>query len=194
MKIPTQEECLHAPSESFKYAHLAEPYLHGCGVDVGSQGWPVVPWAISMDLPEPEFSQYCGGAPAKGIIHLRGRVMSLPFRDATLDWVYSSHVIEDFALDQWRYIIGDMARCVRPGGFVVTVCPEASLWAEYVASGGIPNYNHKHEGRVGDFAAVADGLGLQLVSEGLTGVYPGDYSMWSVIKVNVRMSEGGPKT
>lgn len=182
MRIPTQEECLHAPSESFKYAHLVEPYLQGCGVDVGSQGWPVVPWAISFDLPADDFNKYCGGASAKGIIHLCGHVLGLPFRDGVLDWVYSSHLIEDFPLDQWQFVIGEMMRCVKPGGCVVTICPEVERWKAYVANGGIPNYNHRHEGVLGDFAAVAAQLGVCLVEERMTEVYPGDYSMFAVIR------------
>lgn len=182
MRIPTPEECRSAPSESFKYAHIVAPFLGGCGLDVGSQGWPVVPWAISYDLPIEQFVSYCGGAESKGTIHLRGFAEKLPFKDAALDFVYSSHLIEDYAFHEWQKLIGEWARCMKTGGNIVVVCPERDLWRKYLASGGIPNHHHQHEGKIGDFAAVASALKLHLVAESLTNVYPEDYSMYAVMR------------
>mgnify|MGYP000851827881 FL=1 len=182
MRIPTPEECRTAPSESFKYAHLVEPYLEGCGIDVGSQGWPVVPWAISYDLPKDQFVDYCGGAASKGVIHLRGLAERLPFLDQTLDFVYSSHLIEDYEYHDWPRLVSGWARCLKHGGYVVVICPERERWHNYVAGGGIPNHHHRHEGMLGDFASVALKRRLKLIVESLTNVYPGDYSMFAVMQ------------
>ena len=89
-------------SETGKYRHLTSPHClladgsPGCGVDIASQGSVVVPWAISFDLPQDEFDYYNDHHAPKGPIHLRGHADKLPFESGSLDFVYASHILEDF--------------------------------------------------------------------------------------------------
>jgi SAM-dependent methyltransferase len=180
---PTEEECRAATSESWKYRHLVAPYCSGCGVDIGTQGAAVVPWGISYDLPIEAYKKYTGESPPKGPIHLRGFAQALPFEAKSLDWACSIHVIEDFDLNAWPAIIGEMIRCVKPGGRVIVVVPDKKLWEQHLASGGIANANHKHEYEPGDFAWVASQLGVQPPDERYTDACPSDYSYMAVFWV-----------
>lgn len=167
-------------SESSKYRHLVLQYLTGAGVDIGSQGAAVVPWAISFDLPEPERSHYAGGQAAYGPIHLRGDCRKLPFDSNSLDFAYSSHVIEDFRLAEWPDLVSEWVRVIKPGGYLILLAPEKELWADYVRKGGCPNCAHRHEPTFGEFSALGAQLGLNLVLEKMTNCYPGDYTILAV--------------
>jgi len=105
--------CSIFPSETAKYRHLAGRFCLGVGVDVASGGDPVVPWALNFDLPEPEFSRYRNNAPPLGTIQLRGFAEKLPFDSGSLDFVYSSHLLEDF--EDWQPILVEWLRVLKPG-------------------------------------------------------------------------------
>src|SRR4051812_3625456 len=78
-------------SETSKHRDVLAPFCVGYGVDVGFGGDPITEVAIRMDLPEPYAA--AGRAP----VQLGGDARDLRwFRDGALDFVYSSHVLEDF--------------------------------------------------------------------------------------------------
>lgn len=179
---PSYEEFHNSKSETARYRHLTAQHCDGCGVDVGSQGVPVVPWAVSFDLPEEQCSHYASGQRITGV-HLRGDCHKLPFESGSLDFVYSSHLIEDFLLEEWPAIIGEWARCLKPGGKMVILVPDKVLWNNAIANGQPPNCSHKHEAAVGDLTwAAGSRVGLELIEERLTDVYPGDYTIMGVFR------------
>jgi len=183
---PTEEKLHNPVSETSRYRHLTAKYCFtedgnpGCGVDVASQGDRVVPWAMSFDLPVEEFAFYCSNHPAKGPIHLRGHADSLPFDSESLDFVYSSHLLEDY-LD-WEPPVREWARVVRKGGHVIILIPDKELWGKAITNGQPPNCAHKHEGSVGELTALGQKLGLEVVEDRLTEQYVGDYSILGVFK------------
>lgn len=162
-------------SETEKYRHLTAPLLRGVGIDIASQGACVVPWAFSMDLPEEEFLHYSSGNPPKGPIHIRGHGDNIPLDSRSLDFVYSSHLLEDY-LD-WTPCLREWVRLLKPGGTLVVLIPEKGLWDEAIAGGQPPNCAHNHEGRVGELSSYANDLGLDVVKDELTNCYPGDYTI-----------------
>lgn len=170
-----------ARSETAKYRFATIAYCHrddgtpGCGVDIASQGDSVVPWAIAFDLPKPEFDFYCANQPAKGPIQLRGHADKLPFDDNSLDFVYSSHLLEDY-LD-WTPVLKEWVRVLKPGGNLIILVPDKKLWNEAIAKGQPPNCSHKHESYVGELSTYAPGLGLKVIEDRLTAVVPEDYSI-----------------
>jgi SAM-dependent methyltransferase len=173
-------------SETSKYRHLTEKYCYredgkpGCGIDIASQGDPVVPWALSFDLSHYEFGIYNCSQPPKGIIHLRGRAEHLPFEPDVFDFVYSSHLLEDF-LD-WEPPLREWSRCVRPGGYLVILMPDRDLWAAAIAKGQPPNCSHRHEAKPGEMSEVATRIGLTVVEDRLTNCFDGDYSILGVFR------------
>lgn len=169
-------------SETAKYRHLTEPYCQGAGVDIASQGDAVVPWAMSFDLPEPEFSRYSSGQPAKGPIHLRGHAEKLPFDGGSLDFVYSSHLLEDFA--DPLPILAEWTSCVRIGGYIVILVPDKELWNAAIAKGQPPNCAHQHEYRVGELSEIFTTYfgHFEIIHDRLTDLTPEDYTIMFVAK------------
>lgn len=126
-------------SETAKHRHVLGPLCQGCGIDVGFGGDPITPTAMRMDLPQP-YARTGDALP----VQLPGDCRDLLwFRSDVLDYVYSSHVLEDFDREQTAPILGEWARVLRPGGCMVLLQPDQ---ARYVAScrrrGIAPNAHH----------------------------------------------------
>lgn len=174
-----------APSETAKYRHLVQRWCREPGgVDIGSQGAAVFPWAISFDLPEAEFLRYSGGNAPKGKIDVRGDLRQLPFPDHSLPWIYCSHVLEDFDRRLWVPIFRHWASKVKSGGHIVILVPEHKLWWEYVRRGGVHNHSHfQPEPSVGDIGIAAKSAGLVVDVERLTECYEGDFTIMGVMRV-----------
>lgn len=137
-------------------------------MDIGFGGDPIVPHAICMDLPVP-YARYL-----KHFQHLHGEAENLHwFRDGALDWVYSSHVLEDFP--DTRKVLDEWLRVVRPGGHVVLYLPDEQVYREHCRrQGKPPNAHHIHEnfGLAFVKAAIADRTDLEVVHERFpVGIY-----------------------
>ena len=143
-------------SETSKWRHITAPYCTGNGIDVGSGGDPIVPWAIQVDLPEAEFARYNDGQ--KSVIQWRGSCWHLPFVGNSLDFVYSSHLIEDFTPGEQANLLRYWSWLLKSGGHLVILAPEATRWAAAVAAGQPPNCAHKHELAVGEIRAMVPEL------------------------------------
>lgn len=179
---PTPEQFKSFGSETEKYRSLTAPFCKGCGVDIASQGVAVVPWAISFDLPHDEFSYYSNGQPPKGPLHLRGHATNLPFESGSLDFVYSSHLLEDY-LD-YLPVLTEWNRCVRLGGHIIILVPDKELWAAALARGQAPNCSHKNEPHVGYITGLyKEFFGhFEVIQDKLTALTPEDYSILFVAK------------
>lgn len=168
-------------SETEKYRHLTMKYCQGCGVDIASNGDPVVPWAINFELPEAEFSAYnCGHKPL-GPIQLSGDARKLPFNNDSLDFVYSSHLLEDF--EDWAPVLREWLRVLKPEvGWLIILIPDRVLWKQAVEAGQTPNCAHRHEGMAGELSTYAQELGFRVLKDELTNCFPGDYSILFVAR------------
>lgn len=167
-------------SEAAKYRSLIEPYCQGVGLDVGSQGAPMVPWAWQLDLPEDEFAYYNSNNPPHGPIQLRGHADKLPVESKSLDWLGSSHVLEDYLY--WGPILIEWTRVIKSGGYLVILIPDKTLWNAALKRGQPPNCAHKHEGRVGELSTYAEKLGVEVLHDQLTDQFPDDYTIMAVFR------------
>ncbi len=141
-------------SETSKYRYLTEQYCGGCGVDIGSGGDPVVPWAISIDLPQP-YGVPMGDAP----IHLRTLSVDLHwFGNRKLDFIYSSHLIEDFDPYGQIRLLREWDRVLKSGGHMIILAPERGRWKAALAAGQPPNDAHKHELAIGELTTMCQCL------------------------------------
>lgn len=138
-------------NETDKHRHLVIEYCNGNGVDIGSSGNPVVPWAIQLDLPIEEYLRYSAIRPDTAI-HWRGDGRDLPFRDNTLDWIHSSHVLEDF--EDWAQPLAEWDRCLKLGGYMIIAVPDHDRFRAAVAAGQGDNCAHKHESRPGELSEL----------------------------------------
>lgn len=165
-------------SETSKYRHLTAKYCMGYGVDIGTGGYdPVVPHAISVELPAAEFDHYTGGRKSDFPIHLGCGALDLPFKDQSLDFVYSSHLIEDFF--DWVPPIKEWTRVVKIGGYIVLLYPDKVLWNYAIECGQPPNNSHRHEGFVDEMTQFfARYFGhFEVIEDRLTALTPNDYSI-----------------
>ncbi len=157
-------------SETSKHLNETLPYLKGNGVDIGCGNDPVRLDCIAIDIPQENYECYNGGG-ASSKANLRAFADDLPFKDHTLDFVYSSHLLEDFPLEEWTTLLREWVRVLKPGGTLVILVPEARLWAQALAAGQPPNCAHQHEPNFGELTALAPQLGLTTVRESMVGDY-----------------------
>lgn len=171
-------------SETGKHRDETVKYCQGNGIDIGSGGDPVVPWAISFDLPRSEFLHYHSNEEPTFAIHWGGDASSLPFRNAVCDFVYSSHVIEDF-LD-WNPYLTEWARVLKPGGHLIILLPDKFRWNEAIKHGQPPNCAHTHEsfpGELSEYVAANKPLqGFEVICDRFTDKSPTDYNILFVAK------------
>lgn len=174
------------PSETSKYRHITTPFCVGNGIDIASGGDAVVPWAISIELEDEKYNYYNSNQKPRGPLHYRDNnaIFDLPFKSNTLDFVYSSHLIEDFSQEVWPKMLGEWVRCLKPGGNLIILVPEVKRWNYAVnVLGQCPNCSHHApEPSVGDLTKVFTKLGLQTVCDKLTNCHPNDYSILGVAK------------
>ena len=125
------------PSETSKYRNELAQFCLGYGIDLGYGGDPITPSAITVDLPTP-YTQV-GQQP----LNLRGDARNLSwFTDNSLDYVYSSHLLEDF--DNTEEVLQEWARVIKKGGRLVLLLPDQKRYEAYCAEAGSePNPAHK---------------------------------------------------
>jgi hypothetical protein len=77
--------------------------LHGKnGLEIGSAGDPLIDTSVCIDLKAPYTK--CGYKP----IHFKGDARKLFwFKDDSLDYIYSSHVFEDFDEDENKGVLSE---------------------------------------------------------------------------------------
>lgn len=126
------------PSETSKCRLRLAPYCSGVGVDLGFGGDPITPSALRMDMP----NQY--GAVGIFPPQLIGNAAHLIwFRDGVLDYVYSSHLLEDF--HDTEAVISEWLRVIKPGGRLVLFCPDERRYRAHCDHTGQPyNIHHVH--------------------------------------------------
>jgi SAM-dependent methyltransferase len=156
-------------SETAIHRETTVPYLKGNGIDIASGGDPVVPECISIDLPQEEYAYYNSNQPHRGQINLRAHAHDLPFKNNSLDWAYSSHLLEDYPHEDWPRVVGEWVRVLKPGGTLLILVPDRTRWAEALAKGQPPNCQHRYEPNLGDLSVLARVLGLNIVREELLG-------------------------
>lgn len=161
-------------SETSKYRHFTTLYCIGNGVDIGSQNDPVVPWAVSLDLPHDEYSTYTSGLAPENSLQWRGDARSLPFKDEVCDFVYSSHLIEDFL--EWGPILKEWSRVLKPGGHIIILLPDKERWNVAIRKGQPPNCAHKHESFPGELSTYFT-QGFEIICDKLTNIDSNDYNI-----------------
>lgn len=128
--------------ETYCRRSLTHPFCKGNGIDVGSQGSPVNPDSIQIEYDRNRFDvdvpiQWEGDG-----------TKNLPFKDGVLDYVYISHLLEDY--EDWVSILNEWNRVLKVGGHIVIMIPDKNIFREKVKNGQPDNPNHKHEGYPGE--------------------------------------------
>lgn len=109
------------------------------GVEIGSGGDPLIEESIVIDFSKPYTK--CGDHP----IHLKGDSRELLwFKDSTIDYIYSSHVFEDFPENENSAVLAEWTRVIKPGGFLFLLLPDITKYNSYCKTvEKQPNEHHK---------------------------------------------------
>lgn len=113
-------------------------YCQGAGVDLGFGGDPITPNAITVDMEQPYTNV------GLGVQQLRGDARNLHwFKDRVLDFVYSSHLLEDFPPNETVLVLQEWLRVLKPGGYLVIFCPDEQIFRKHCKETG-QGYNNSH--------------------------------------------------
>lgn len=136
-----------ANSETSLCRDRLSKYCKGYGVDIGYGGDPIVKHAITIDMHKPYTN--LGNHP----LNLGGDARNLYwFKDGVLDFVYSSHLLEDFPKEETKSVIKEWLRVIKPGGKLVLYLPHEMRYREHCKKTGQPyNYGHKIEEMSADY-------------------------------------------
>lgn len=117
-------------------------YCTGNGIDAGFGGDPISLSAICIDRAPNDPMRAVIDDPAP--THLIGDVKSLHwFADGVLDYVFSSHCLEDFKDTQT--VMQEWLRVLKPGGYLVLYLPDQAAYeAHCLKHGTLPNQAHIH--------------------------------------------------
>jgi predicted SAM-dependent methyltransferase len=126
-------------SETALCRNRLKHFCVGNGIDIGYGGDPIVPTAITIDIVTPY--THLGNHPQ----NLMGDGQDLYwFQDFSLDYVYSSHLLEDF--ENTEKVLREWLRVLKYNGYMVLYCPVEKKYREHCSKTG-QTYNlfHKHE-------------------------------------------------
>lgn len=128
------------PSETSKVRHLAIGYCQGYGCDIGFGGDKIKKEnCVGIDYEQPY--AYTG----KDKVDIAVDVMNekIPVADNTYDYVYTSHLIEDFK--NTTQALEEFIRILKSGGNLILVFPDQKVYEVYCRKTGQPlNEHHVH--------------------------------------------------
>jgi predicted SAM-dependent methyltransferase len=107
-------------------------WCRGVGIDVGFGGSAITPTALTFDMPNP-YTRVGGDRQI-----LRGYADDLSmFCDGALDFIFSSHLLEDYYYAELAHlIIPEWRRVLRVGGYLITNCPDQQRFLAHCAATG----------------------------------------------------------
>lgn len=121
-------------SESHKIRHKIVPYTRGRGLDLGPGPWKAWPHFTGID----NLDEWNDGSWQPDI---RGDITDLSqFADRSLDFVYSSHVLEH--LDDTEAVLREWWRVIKDDGYLVLYLPHADLYPRMGEPGANPDHLH----------------------------------------------------
>lgn len=128
------------PSETSKVRHLVLPYCQGFGCDIGFGGDKIVKEnCLGIDLPTP----YANTGGEKVDIACDVLKDPIPVPDNYFDYVYTSHLIEDFADTEKG--LKEFFRILKDGGRLILVFPDQRKYEEICKrTGQTLNLYHVH--------------------------------------------------
>ena len=134
------------PSETSKVRHLVLPYCKGYGCDIGFGGDKIKDDSIGIDFASP----YAHTGRDKVDVACDVIKEPIPLPDDEFDYVYTSHLIEDF--EDTGKGLREFIRILKPGGNLILVFPDQQKYEKRCRQTGQPlNQYHKHAGMGRDF-------------------------------------------
>jgi SAM-dependent methyltransferase len=130
----------HGSETSLARSRLAK-YCNGFGLDIGFGGELIVPHALGFDLPRPYTKV------GEDNQTFQGDARNLGFLcDESVDFIYSSHLVEDFTYEQLVPLIREWFRVLKKGGNLIIYCPDEVLYGAHCKATG-QGYNLAHKNK-----------------------------------------------
>jgi predicted SAM-dependent methyltransferase len=125
--------------ETSKCRSRLAKYCEGYGLDLGFGGDPITLSAIRMDMVQPYTNV------GNFSVQLGGKAENLHwFKDEVLDYVFSSHLLEDFF--DTEAVLREWIRVLKRGGRLVIFCPDEQRFRKHCKeTGQAYNTAHVHE-------------------------------------------------
>jgi ubiquinone/menaquinone biosynthesis C-methylase UbiE len=144
----------------FPPSKLATEYLEGLhGIEIGAstQNSYQLKRAINVDFSDEQGGNWQDKACEPAVVNIVALGDDLPFKDGTLDYVLTSHVIEHFfdpakALKEWH-------RVIKVGGYIFIVAPHKDrTFDKYREATSVDELIGRHTGKIKipDYAAPTD--------------------------------------
>jgi predicted SAM-dependent methyltransferase len=114
-------------NESAKCKYDVIPYMRGRGVDLGCGPWKIFPHCIGVD-------QIPGADVCSSVTRLD------QFADASMDFVYSSHTLED--IDDTEATLREWWRLLKVGGYLILYLPHKEFYPNIGQPGANPAHRH----------------------------------------------------
>lgn len=128
-------------SETSKVRHLVEKFCQGYGCDIGFGGDKIMKnQCIGIDFSTP----YAYTGKDKVDVACKIGQEKIPLPNNTFDYVYSSHLIEDF--EDTKSILIDFVDVLKNGGNLILVFPDQINYEKHCLKTGQPlNEYHVHK-------------------------------------------------
>ena len=172
-------------SETSKVRHWVLPYCTGKGCDVGFGGDKIMKVDCDgIDFPQP----YTNTGKDKVDIGCDVINNEIPVADNTYDYVYTSHLIEDFT--DTKDALRKFIRVLKNGGNLILVFPDQPKYEVYCREIGIPmNPYHVHADMGHDYMLARlhelEGISYEILFSSNCEV---DYNVVIVLKINKQAS------
>ncbi|MDR3696317.1 methyltransferase domain-containing protein [Mucilaginibacter sp.] len=128
-------------SETSKVRHLVIKYCIGAGCDIGFGGDKIVKEnCLGIDYATPYAST------GKDKVDIPCDLMNekIPVGDNTFDYVYTSHLIEDFV--DTKEVLLEFIRILKSGGNLILVFPDQKIYEQICSKKGLStNIHHIHK-------------------------------------------------
>jgi SAM-dependent methyltransferase len=121
--------------ESKKIVWEIAPYLRGQGIDVGAGSFKILPHAISVDN---GCDNVMFGIPFKADVSVKSADTMPIFGTQSLDWVYSSHLLEH--LDDPEKALKEWWRVLKVKGLLILYLPHEDLYPKVGEPGANPDH------------------------------------------------------
>lgn len=106
------------PNDTRDQFVLVEKYCRGLGLDWGCGTNRFSPTVLTTD-----WYNHSDTDLQWNVVHNGGRY-PFPFNDERFDFVFASHVIEDFAPDELQFVFDEGLRLIKKGGYFVILVPD----------------------------------------------------------------------
>lgn len=156
-------------SESQKIYCMIARHVDGKkGLDLGCGGWKMI-GSTGIDI-RPGAADIIGDV-TEGLGKL---IKNGPGRKPRFDYIFSSHLLEDFDEEEQRKMVTDWVKYLKPGGHLILYVPERG---KYLGC----NIAHKHEFSPQELRALMVNRGLKIVDFFVESVSkPENYSIIAV--------------